>query len=62
MSEQPDNQREPADSMARQSGAVVEDLQPVASSDRPDQAAGDRVTDDTIEPPTDPGRPSLGRP
>jgi len=57
--EQSGSQREPDDAMARQSGAVSEDLQPVASSDRPDETAEEGSSADTVEPPTDPGRSPL---
>jgi hypothetical protein len=62
MSEQASGGREQDDQMARQSGAVSEDLQPVASSDRPEQTAQEDLSEDNIEPPTDPGRPSLRPP
>ena len=39
MSEQSDNQREPDDAMARQSGAVSEDLQPVTTDEDADKTA-----------------------
>ena len=39
MSEQPENGRTPDDAMARQSGAVSEDLQPVATDDDPEATA-----------------------
>jgi hypothetical protein len=41
---------------------LFEDLQGVASFDRVDETAADGVADDTVEPPTDPGRPSLPAP
>jgi hypothetical protein len=62
MSEQTSGGREPDDQMARQSGAVAEDLQPVAPSDRSEQTAQEGRQEDNIEPPTDPGRPSLRPP
>ena len=58
MSEKTGGGWEPDDQMARQSGAVSEDLQPVAPSDGPEQTAQEGLPEDTIEPPTDPGRSS----
>ena len=58
MPEQTSGGWEPDDQMARQSGAVSEDLQPVAPSDGPEQTAQEGLPEDTIEPPTDPGRSS----
>jgi hypothetical protein len=62
MTQQSSGGREPDDELARQSGAVSEDLQPVASSDRPDETVRQGSPEDTAEPPTDPGRPSLRPP
>ncbi len=36
MSEQPDDGRQPDDALARQSGAVSEDVQPVGTDEDPD--------------------------
>jgi hypothetical protein len=59
MAEQTSSGREPDDQMARQSGAVSEDLQPVApSGPGPDQSGGEEPPEDNTEPATDPGRPS----
>jgi len=47
------SRREPDDPMARQSGAVLEDLQSVGPSDRADETARDGRTEETVAP-TDP--------
>ena len=62
MSEKTSGEWEPDDQMARQSGAVSEDLQPVAPSDGPEETAREDLPEETIEPPTDPGRSSLRPP
>ena len=48
------SRREPDDPMARQSGAVLEDLQSVGESDRADETARDGGTEETVAAPTDP--------
>jgi hypothetical protein len=52
--------REPDDPMARQSGAVLEDVQPVAPSDRADGTAQEAGAEETVATPTEPagGAPS----
>jgi hypothetical protein len=56
MSEQSGSRREPDDPMARQSGATVEDVQPVAPSEDPDETTEDGPPTESVEPPTVPGR------
>jgi hypothetical protein len=57
MSEQTNSRREPDDPMARQSGAVLEDVQPVETSDRPGETAQDGSSEEALAAPTDPGEP-----
>jgi hypothetical protein len=56
VSEQTSDRREPDDPMARQSGAVLEDLQPVTGPGGPDPSP-----EGTVAAPTNPGDdPSSG--
>ncbi len=54
MSEQPDDGRQPDDALARQSGAVSEDVQPVATDEDPGSTT-EGLPEGTGEPGRRPG-------